>query len=269
MASVFITGVAGFLGSNVAKILLRQGFDVYGCDNFVTSTPETIPDGVLFYEMDIRDLSPVPRTDVIIHTAAIARSAWPDSDEILSTNISGSLNVFDLAQKNKSRLVNCSSCVSAYPELNDYSLSKHVAETVAMMRGAVSLRFSNIYGEGQSKIGAYPNVLASWLLQRETQGFITVDGDGSQTRDFIHVTDAANAIVCAMYNESMRGSWVDICTGVQTPLIDIAEMFDCNISFGPKRRGDRHSFPQDPTVARIELKWTHSVDLQTGLREII
>ncbi len=267
MESAFITGVAGFLGSNLAELLLSLGWTVYGCDNFATSTESTIPDGVIFEQEDIREMDYIPEVQHVFHTAAIARSAWPDQREIYDVNINGTANILSLSRDIETHVVNCSSCVVETPHINTYAGSKRIAEDIATDDGAISLRFSNIYGRGQSQLGAEPNVLASWQLQRAKEGWIRVDGDGTQTRDFIHVRDAARALWYA--SEYRATDVMDICTGVQTRLIDIALQFNCGIRHAPRRDNDPDCFPQETRSAYEKLGFVSVIPLSLGIREII
>lgn len=261
----WISGIAGFLGSNLAKQLKEADWEVAGCDNFLTSTRRTLPTGVKFTQADIRELTWIPDVDVVFHTAAIARSAWPDDSEIFGVNVGGTEKVMALAEKAGAQIVHCSSCVAAGPVKGAYANSKLISENLALSRGAVALRYSNIYGAGQSEIGPEPNVLASWRTQAREHGQVRVDGDGSQTRDFIHVSDAARATAMAIGAQG----WFDICTGVQTPIIDVAKMFGVEVVYAARRDGDPDSIPQDPEPSFESFGFRATVSLQDGLREVL
>lgn len=264
----YVTGIAGFLGSNVARELLGRGWTVLGCDNLLTGDPENIPEGAVFFLDDIRSLATFPTSiDLVVHAAAIARAAWPNDDEIMDVNVSGTRRVIEATKEAGGRLVQCSSCVAAMPEANVYAKSKWLSEQDAINSGAVALRYSNIYGKGQSESGPEPNVLASWRRQVE-DGAIRVDGDGSQTRDFIHVSDAARATVEAGLSNLGPG-WFDICTGVQTPIIEVALEFTNRIAFAPRRNGDPDAIPQDPGPAEVEFGFRARVPLRQGLKEVL
>lgn len=267
----YVTGIAGFLGSRVAGKLLELGFEVYGCDNFITGSIDNIPLGVNWKKNDIRNLAYIDmpqHCDVVVHTAAIARSRWPDDDEIESVNIAGTKNVLRMSNYLNSRFVYCSSCVADKPQLNTYAHSKYMSELDVLDASGVALRYSNIYGLGQSIIGPEPNVLAAWEQQRVNEGTVRVYGDGSQTRDFVHVSDAANATVIAAINSSGDGWWFDVCTGVQTPIIDIAWRFNVPITYAERPEGDPDYFDQDPVDIEEVFQFRAQVPLHEGLREL-
>jgi UDP-glucose 4-epimerase len=268
--NVYITGVAGFLGSEVARQFIDLGWTVVGCDNMITGRIENIPDGAVFIRKDVRELEAIPdNTTVVIHTAAIARSAWPDADEMYDVNVIGTQAVLTAAKNVGARVVHASSCVALLPWTNRYASSKYVAERAAVTAGATALRYSNIYGPGQSEDGPEPNVLANWLRQLGDHEAIRVDGDGRQTRDFIHVKDAARATVMAALRPVGDHQWMDICTGVQTPIIELAHKFSPNIRFADRRPGDPDCLPQDPGYATALLGFTAEIPLEQGLKDIL
>jgi UDP-glucose 4-epimerase len=253
-----VTGATGFLGYQVCSELLYRGGSVIAIDNMLTGRQDNIIDhpNYEFYPRDIREVKWVPwgkiignKIAAVIHLAAIARSAWPDRDEIVDTNVGGTEAAKQVAEGYNTRFVYASSCCSAMPTINEYSFSKRVGENIALRHplGGVALRFSNIYGAGQSQEGAEPNVLASWVKQANDLGEIRLDAPGNQERDFLHVTDAANAVIMAATNPAGDGNWIDICTGVQTSLGDVAEMFEnrgYRIVDGPARPNDPFRYPQ-------------------------
>lgn len=267
--SVYVTGVAGFLGSTVAQDLLGRGWRVVGCDNFSVGREENVPPGVDFSELDCRYLKAgdLNGVDAVIHCAAIARSAWPDPDQLWWSNVRGTVGVVSAAEAaGLSKVVHASSSVVHLPGSSAYAETKALSERVALGYGATCLRFGNIYGAGQNELGHEPNVIASMRKTLKEKGYVRVDGDGSQTRDFVHVSDAANAMFSALV-EPTRGIWFDICTGVQTSIRQIAESFGAPIEWGPTRN-DPPAIIQDPKPAEVALLWGATVDIEEGLAEV-
>jgi UDP-glucose 4-epimerase len=263
----FVTGIAGFVGSNLARTLVDSGWRVSGLDNFTTGTPANIPTGVDWDWGDITDPMTMRQwhdADCVFHTAAIARSTWEDKTELMHVNFKGTQNVIDFAESRGAVLVNSASSVCAMPQINDYALSKWMGErevTRADFSGrvsAVSLRYGNVYGPGQSQEGAEPNVLAAWLRSMREHGWVRVDGDGTQTRDFVHVDDVvlANIHAFRVLNEGIYPRRpVDICTGYDTSLNELAEKLQFPTKPGERRYKDPDEIPQDPYGAWISLGW--------------
>jgi UDP-glucose 4-epimerase len=262
MAVAYVTGVAGFIGSHLAERLLEIGFTVRGCDNLSTGKEENVPNGVLLEEEDINALTSfdLGGVDILFHTAAIARSAWEDDAELWQSNLHGTIRIMREAQRAQIKsVVYSSSCSVIYPDLNVYSYTKNLAEMVALSYGAVSLRYSNVYGPRQSKEGSYPNVLAAWKKQFEETGKIIIHGDGMQKRDFIHVYDVVEANIKAMYTHK---NVYDVCTGDQQLLINLARkelnLAEDQIVFEGQSRGAK-IYNQDNTDTRELLEWKVTV----------
>lgn len=269
MRSVYVTGVAGFLGSHVARRLIQRGYRVFGCDNLSVGVVENVPERVKFRAAGCENLldNEFLLVEGVIHCAAIARSAWPNEDDLWLSNVHGTQNVMEVASMNGiKKIVHASSSVVHHPDSSVYARTKAAAERIALGHGASCLRFGNIYGSGQNETGDEPNVIAQMRRSLREDGCIRVDGDGSQTRDFVHVEDAAAAVVKAL--ERPIRTWVDICTGVQTSILDIATRFGCPIEAG-ESRGDPQVILQDPEPARWMLGWTPSIDIDEGLKQVI
>lgn len=270
MKTAYVTGVAGFLGSHVARALMASGYHVYGCDDFSVGAPENVPTGVRFREKKCEALTDTDflLIESVVHCAAIARSAWPNEDQLWSANVAGTAKVMAAADRAGVRdIVHASSSVVHHPTSSTYARTKTAAERIALGFGAICLRFGNIYGLGQNETGSEPNVIAQMRRSVRERGTVRVDGDGTQSRDFVHVLDAANAVVSAI-EEPVRGMWLDICSGQQTTILEIAEMFDVPIEWA-EGRNDPHSIVQDPEPARWLLHWAPGVDLQRGLTEAV
>jgi UDP-glucose 4-epimerase len=237
---VIVTGAAGFIGSHLVKRLRRDGHHVLGLDLYVYGR-HGYHHGVEFGDAaDIIHADP----DVVVHLAAIARSGWPSPADLYQHNVVTTLRL--LERLGSADLIHASSCVVADP-VGVYAETKAIAERAVLDAGHLALRFANVYGPGQSQHGPAPNICAALLRAREAYGRVEVHGDGSQTRDFVHVDDVVDAIA-ALIGRRMAGC-VDIATGVQTPIIDVARRLGCPIDHGPSR-GDPQSFPQDGAPLR-------------------
>jgi len=249
--SAYITGCAGFLGAAVTRKLHEAGWEVSGCDSLVTGDKSRL-DGIEG-EWDWRALAstgPHSDVDVVVHTAAIARSMWPDENDIWRNNVDGTRHVLSWGI----RTVHASSSMVAWPDVNVYCKSKEVAEWFVRRAGGTSLRFGNIWGDGQSDWGAAPNVIAAFRQQIREHGKVFVEGTGRQSRDFVHVDDAADAMVTAVLQP--RAATADICTGVQTSIISIAEQFGVPIERVDGRDNDPVMVIQSPAKALALWGWT-------------
>lgn len=240
---VFVTGIAGFIGSTVAEQLVERGHAVSGCDDLSMGRVENVPEGVRWAEVDCRELGAFD-ADVLVHLAAMACARWPDSNEVWQRNLVATAH---LARIHAGRTVFASTCVAANPLLGAYAGSKWACENI--LPTATICRFGNVYGPRQRDWGPEPGVLAAWRKAEVDGRPIRIDGDGTQTRDFVHVDDAARAVCLAVEGDAADGHTIDICSGIQTPIIDLADWFDCERVFASRSPGDPNSMPQDPRPA--------------------
>lgn len=246
MKRAFVTGCAGFLGAAVAKRLVADGWEVSGCDPLLTSNASRLQGVNLSWIPEKAQHCPRPDVDVVVHIGAIARSMWPDENAIWRENVEATRHVLSWGIP----VVFASSSMVPYADANVYCKSKEVAEWWVLRARGCALRFGNIWGEGQSEEGPTPNVIAAFRQQIKLDGCVYVEGSGHQTRDFVHIDDAADAMVTAV--KSPRWAWADICTGYQTSILSIAEQFGVPIFQVPGRDNDPFTVVQNPARA-IEL----------------
>lgn len=259
--NVFISGVAGFIGSHLADYLIEQGHKVKGIDNLLSGSMENVNKEVEFFPCDTRDSyvhNYLKDVDWVFHLAANARTQLSVEDPMLNhdLNITGTLNMLLAARNNKvKRFVFASSCILYSPN-TPYYVSKLAGEEYAKVfeslygLSTVSLRYSNVYGSlRQSEKGSHINALASLHKSKRDTGRVWITGDGAQTRDWTHVTDICKANLLAA--QSKATGVYDICTGQHTTMNEVAKYFNCPIDYVPDAPGDaKHlSLSQDPKPA--------------------
>jgi UDP-glucose 4-epimerase len=264
MNKALVTGVAGFIGSHLADSLIDHGWRVFGIDNLLTGDKRNINSNVNFKFVDIRKKDSLNyyiksvKPDYIFHLAAIARTPWTIDDPILchETNISGTLNVLMAARDSKVKKVVFASSNIVYAEYTPYLVSKITGELYMRTFDkiydlqTISLRFSNAYGSlRQSEKGPSINCIASLRQSKRENGYIWITGDGKQSRDFTHVLDIAQACELAA-NSNVHGKEIDICTGINHTMNNIAKYFNCKIKFVKERIGDVKHIKQDPKRAK-------------------
>jgi UDP-N-acetylglucosamine 4-epimerase len=229
-----ITGVAGFIGSNLLQSLLELGQRVVGVDNFLTGYRQNL-DQVReqvdasawrrfeLIEGDIRDQSvcraACDRADYVLHQAALGSVARSIDDPLLCNdiNVAGFLNVLEAARlAGVRRLVYAASSASygdhaAMPKqeqhignaLSPYALSKYVDELYAGVYArcygteSIGLRYFNVFGPRQDPAGAYAAVIPQWIAAMIEQRQLVINGDGESSRDFCYVANAVQANLLA------------------------------------------------------------------------
>jgi len=245
---IFITGIAGFLGSHVADRLIEQGHEVSGCDNLIGGYLENVPEEAEFYQVDAIYLNQMKKmtkgVDVIIHTACTAYEGL----SVFSPYLVGqntyqiSMAVFTAAAENKvPKVINCSS-MARYGEQNitpftedlipkpqdPYGIAKLASEqTLEIMSNVhgfdfVNLVPHNIIGPRQKYDDPYRNVV-SIMINRILNGKPPiVYGDGSQERCFSDIEDTVNPIIESIHNEKAIGETINI--GPDEDVISIKDL---------------------------------------------
>jgi UDP-glucose 4-epimerase len=158
--------------------------------------------------------------------------------------------------------------------LNPYATSKYVGEqfceifTRLYQLPTISLRYFNVYGARQPSVGAYALVLGIFLDQRQRGEPLTIHGDGSQRRDFIHVSDVVEANLAA-YAGEVTGQALNVGSGANISIQEMADMISPHQVHLPRRAGDAEVTLAD--IGRITklLKWAPRISFVDGLRQLL
>ena len=209
MKNILVTGGAGFIGTNLIKLLLQQGFEVISVDNYSTGFVKNHQIGADYVRGDIEtllDFSFQPsgqKIDAVFHLAAIAR-IQPSFDrpvDYFKTNALGTFNVCQFCVKNDIPLIFAGSSSHHSGKFkNPYTFSKDVSEEIVAMHQklyglkASVARFYNVYGPHQLLTGAYCTLIGKWISAINSYEPITIYGDGTKRRDFTHVDDIVSAL---------------------------------------------------------------------------
>jgi UDP-glucose 4-epimerase len=217
--SIYITGIAGLIGSSVAKHYLKQGWKVAGCDSLIGGYKENVPKAAYFQHSDIKDLEFLGcenHYDVVFHAAALAHEGFSVFSPSLITNsiYSNTMKIATLAIRYGAKLfINCSSMarygnieppftedMMGHP-VDPYGLAKLQAEQQLALLADIYPQFKyytvvphNVCGAQQVYNDPYRNVLSIMIHQALRDYPIFIYGDGNQTRSFSHVNDCVNAI---------------------------------------------------------------------------
>lgn len=306
MAKYLITGIAGFIGSALARAVLAQGDEVRGIDNFSTGKQENIAEicGRLdFREADLLDNATLRDAcrgmDYVLHQAAIPSvpRSVRDPGESNRVNVEGTLNLLLAARDAQVKRVVYAGSSSVYgdslvmPKREDMPPDPISPYAVAKLAGenymksfyrcygleTVSLRYFNIFGPRQDSNSPYSGVLAKFITQMLNDDEPAIHGDGEQSRDFTYVENAvtANLLACKAPAAKAAGKVFNVATGKKTSLNEMFQVlkkltgYDRGVKYGPKREGDvRHSIA-DIALAETWLEYTPAVSLEEGLRRTV
>ena len=306
MALYLITGIGGFIGSSLARELLRRGEQVRGVDNFSTGKRENL-DQILaqidFREADILDLDALKLActgvDYVLHQAAIPSVPKSVLDPIGSNraNVDGTVNVLVAARDAKVKRVVYAASSSAYGDtptlpkhermtpdpISPYAVAKLASEhyMVSFYRcyglETVSLRYFNIFGPRQDPSSPYSGVLAKFITQMLSGQQPTMFGDGEQSRDFTYIDNAveANLLACKAPAGEVAGKVFNVATGRRVTLNETFKLLQDLTSFSGSARHDKerggdikHSLA-DISLAEKHLGYNPKVDFEEGLRRTV
>lgn len=302
MPTYLITGIAGFIGSAIARALLDQGASVRGIDNLSTGkleNLEAIKGRIDFRHADIVNLEEVRDAcrgvDYVFHEAAIPSVPKSVKDPIggNQANVTGTLNVLVAARDAGVKRVLFAASSAAYgntatlPKREDMSPSPISPYAVAKVAGelymqcfykvygleTVCLRYFNIFGPRQDPNSQYSGVLAIFIRQMLSGETPTIFGDGETSRDFTYIDNAveANLMACLAPSSDVAGKIFNVATGRRFTLNQTIEElkkitgYSGHIIYGPEREGDiKHSLA-DISAARKAFGYQPSVAFAEGL----
>lgn len=255
-----ITGVAGFIGSNLLETLLKLNQNVVGLDNFATGhqhnldevqslvTPEQWAN-FKFYEGDIRNFEDCQKAcagvDYVLHQAALGSVPRSIADPITTNaaNITGFLNMLTAARDAEVKSFTYAASSSTYGDhpalpkveenigkpLSPYAVTKYVnelyAEVFARTYGfkAIGLRYFNVFGKRQDPNGAYAAVIPKWTAAMIAGDDVFINGDGETSRDFCFIenTVQANILAATTQNDEVKNQVYNVAVGDRTTLNDL------------------------------------------------
>ena len=296
---ILVTGGAGFIGSHIAEYLVQRGDDVTILDNLNTGKKENlskINDRINFVNGDIRDYKLLEKlvSDVasVFHEAALAsvQQSFSMKDEYSDVNITGTENILKLAKEYGFKIVYASSSsVYGNPKkipikenddrkpINPYAQTKLEDEYLAkkyseMGVSVIGLRYFNVFGKRQSK--EYAGVIKLFLEKIKQEISPKINGDGLQTRDFVHIDDVVRANILAM-DSNIKHEFFNVGTGNSISILDLANTIitasglSLKPIHGPELSGDVRATQADTTLIEKLLNWESKIKISDWLTEII
>lgn len=301
---ILITGGAGFIGSHLAKHLLKEGAEVVILDDLSTGSRDNIHPAAQFYHGSICDTGQVAQAvqgcTGIVHLAATVSvpeciADWAGGHRV---NIGGTINVFEAARAQGNVPVIYASSAAVYGDQNETLCSENMLPAPLSPYGAdklacehharafwkiyglpsAGLRFFNVFGLGQSMCSPYAGVVARFCENAQQKITHTVYGDGLQRRDFVHVSDVTEVISKALtLLTDMPSSIVsNVCNNRSTSLMDLIEVLgkilpgsERDVSFVPARSGDIRFSRGDDFHMKDVFGEIRGRSLLNGLTEIL
>lgn len=299
MTTVLITGVAGFIGSNLAERLLREGgYRVVGVDNLAYGVREQIPEGVEFHKLDIRGdamYSLFEGVDYVFHFAAknCISDCQIDPVETMEINVTGTTHVFEAARRARVKKVIYAESSAMYegsavlptPETevkpeSFYAVSKlcsmHIADAYARYHDVAStaLRYFCVYGPRQDYRRSIPPVFSAFIINLLRGKRPVIYGTGEKRRDFVYVDDINDFHIQCMSDVRTTGEVFNLGSGenysINEIFATIAELLGTDITpeYKPDLPGEAFANLADISKAAA-LGWKPKTDLPSGLRDAV
>jgi len=293
-----VTGGAGFVGNNIVKLLVSKGHDIVVIDNLHTGKKENLQEiieEIEFHNVDIRNFSKLEsileNVDGIFHEAAltIVQESFQKEKEYFDVNVKGTENIFKIAKKFKKKVVYASSSsiygdtkeipikenferkpINPYGQTkleDEFLAEKYIKEGVSI----IGLRYFNIFGKGQT--GSYAGVITQFMNKIFEKKGLEINGDGEQVRDFIHVSDVAQANLSAMESKTKFG-FFNIGTGERTSIKNLANMMielsdeKLGLKFNSSLKGDVKLSLASTIKTEKGLDWKYRIRLKEGLKQL-
>jgi len=301
MTKVLVTGGAGFIGSNLVDGLLKEGYEVRVLDNFATGRRANLDHcrgDIELIEGDIRDQEivedAVAGIEMILHEAALPSVPRSIHAPVTTNavNIGGTLKLLSSAQRAGVRRIIQASSSSVYgntvelPKHEDmtpkpmspYAVTKLTGElylkVFADLYGmeTLAIRYFNVFGPRQDPTSQYSGVIAKFMTAAATDTKYTINGDGSQARDFTYIDNVVRGNLLALKAPELHGDAINVACGGKYSLLDLIEAInkaanvDLPVEFAPNRAGDVKYSMAAIEKAKQLIGYEPIVEFEEGIR---
>jgi len=299
---IFVTGIAGFIGSALATELVSKGHHVFGIDNLSTGKEKNIGENIQWVQGDVRHSNFISELkndyDIIIHLAA--QTSGEKSFEIpvydIDTNIKGSVNIYEFSRLCEAKLIINMSSMSVYGNVQNkeiisedydtkpisiYGNTKLTAENVLRILSQrdnlplINLRLFNAFGPGQNLDEMKQGMISIYLSYLLKYDGVTVKGSLKRVRDFIYIDDIISSIVSIINSENYETNTFNVSTGTLTSVSEVLEML---MSFTDIKKpiiqkgvtqGDIFGFGGLNSKIFKRYKWSPKVSIENGMKKMI
>ena len=273
---ILVTGGAGFIGTNLIKRLVSQGYKVTSYDNYTTGKKENHIIGCDYYDVDITTCTFEVDFDIVFHMAAIARiqPSFKNPKEYFNTNANGTLNISEYCSKNNIPLVYAGSSSHHSGKFkNPYTFSKDIGEEIIKLyqkhfnlQSSV-VRFYNVYGPYQLTEGGYTTLIGRWLNNIKNDLPCEIYGDGEKRRDFTHVDDIVEGLIQIMEQKEYNHIF-ELGRGKNYSVNEVANMMGILPIYKENKPGEAQDTLADSSWANIILNWEPRINLEDYIKTL-
>lgn len=297
---ILVSGGAGFIGSHLVERLVKEGHEVTVIDNLSNGSLENLKHVKQKIKLIIEDVSTISARNNLTPEVIYALHCYPRSlsfsnpQKDVRVNVIGTVNLLELAKKSKAKIIFASNS-GIYGEheklpidetfsdnpVTPYDLDKQIIEKYLKLYhktfavSYVIFRFATVYGPRQNVTSQWKPVVKQFLNQVLRGETVTIDGDGTQTRDFIYVTDLVDALLKALDCEKAVGETMILSIGTETSINRLFKTV-CKVTgknashvFGPRRLDDIDRMVYSNGKAQKILGWQPQYSLEAGLKEML
>lgn len=294
---ILITGVAGFIGSSIAKRLIEEDFQVFGIDDLSSGKLSSVPKKVEFIKQDLSNrklFQPIPREcKIILHLAGQSSGeiSFENPQRDLEKNTVSTINLIEQGiQNNVEKIVYASSMsvygnyktrISENMKLNPiscYGVGKLASENYLRIFSKrlpfIIFRMFNVYGPGQDMENLKQGMMSIYLSQAIKKKKIIVKGSHKRKRDFIFIDDVVDIWHESIFNKNAINQTFNLGSGkaisVQKLLEQILTYFpDCKIKYVKGTPGDQFSVCSNNNLLKRKFKFKNFTSLNSGLKKFI
>ncbi len=293
-----VTGGAGFIGSHLVEKLAKKKYEVTVLDNLSTGNLKNLKkvrDKIKFVKCDISKKKNFFRifkgNDYIFHLAGLSQTteSIKKPKKYYKTNVDGTLNILNTVQHIKIKKFIYAASASCYGNpkniptsenskinnLTPYAFTKWKAEQLVINKSkkqnfpAISLRLFNVYGPRSLATSSYSSVISIFLKLKKKNKPLTIFGNGTQTRDFIHVSDVADIMIKAAESNIYNGTY-NVGSQISVSINKIAKIFKSKIKkYLPPRKGEPTHSKANITKIKKKLKWKPKISINKGIKLLI
>ena len=297
---VLVTGIAGFIGSKLARSLIDKGYEVVGIDDYSTGFKKNVPTESIMIEGDVSDPSTINKIsqynfDYIFHFAGQSSGeiSFEDPVKDLKINTSSTLLLLDFAAKNNIKRFFYASSMSVYGDKKEYvdensetdpksfygvgklASEKYLSIYSSKNLKCTSLRLFNVYGDNQNLSNLKQGMISIYLSMAIKNGKIQVKGSKDRFRDFIEINDVIKAIHL-LINANQKKSYetYNISTGNKTKVEKVIKLIlqylnsNIDVSYSGTTPGDQFGIYGDNKKIKM-LGWSPSIKFEIGLKNLV
>lgn len=305
MKTYLVTGAAGFIGSLIAKKLLKSGHQVVTIDNLRTGKKEVIPEGCVFIEGNDYDLDVIKQLDqykfdAIVHIAGQSSGAISFDDPIydLNSNVTSTLLLLDYAVKHDIKSFVFASSMAAYGDIPEedlpvketamsvpksfYGVGKMASENYMRIYSnqfgikCTALRFFNVFGAGQNLDNLRQGMASIFLALALNDHHIKVMGSLDRYRDQIYVDDVVDAVIkCIDRKKGKLYEMYNVCNTRKVYVREVIEYIESHLPFPVTHEyigetpGDQMGIYGDNAKLRRDIEWNTTITFEEGMQKMI